>query len=457
MPTMRSMMAKTLHPACALVGYTIITTLVFGGMFSSAFNMFVVVFAPTCMDGTTSTPYSFKLSDDGIPDPSTGPNAPSPDAVPFCSSDALYASIETEFLSYGYLGLEHAITNFFTASQYATQTFPFCFKLTNGTCPTQHDVGANFQIGTVATDSTFRITEKKQFRIAIATSHSYTGFNNMPVTVTLGPSGTTLPGGIDASKTYYIRSYIGGKFTSKFRIAVDTTSLPLEFTSFPTNDIKVTFPTLGSCSAEQNVLDYINSINPSNVRPDGTLKTDTGTCGHCVTQQQQTGNRAVLGLCGITITLLLMMDLMMCIPAIRKKDFFRIMIIVLSVLCIIFLIAAVSSAAVTFMTVAQCFFLSDFSQTQYMPSPIGQKINGYTPSSGGASNFIKMPGSGLFEIPQASGVAAYLKPYVLPSSGASQLIISIVLLSLVTVIFAIKVNWAEESSSEGTRMMERVL
>ena len=211
------------------------------------------------------------------------------------------------------------------------------------------------------------------------------------------------------------------------------------------------------CSAEQNVLDYINSINPSNVRPDGTLKTDTGTCGNCVTQQQQTGNRAVLGLCGITITLLLVMDVMMCIPVIRKKDFFRIMVIVLSVLCIIFLIAAVSSAAVTFMSVAQCFFLSDFSQAQYMPSPIGQKINGYTPSAGGASNFNKMPGSGLFEIPQASGVAAYLKPYVLPSSGATQLIISIVLLSLFTVIFAIKVNWAEESSSEGTRMMERVL
>ncbi len=452
MPTMSSTMtmAKTLHPACALVGYTIITTLVFGGMFSSAFNMFVVFFAPTCVDGTTSTPYSFQLSDAGIPTPSTGPNAPNPDAVPFCSSDALYASVLTEFLSYGYLGLEYAITDFFSASQYSTQTFPFCFKLTNGTCPTQDDVGANFQTCRATTDNAFTITDRSQFRVAIATSYFFSGFHNFPVT--FGPSGTALPGGIDGSKTYYLRNVT----RSKFRVAADTTGLPLQFTSYPSNDIKVTFPTLASCPAEQNVLASQNRINPSNVKSDGTLKTDTGTCGYCVTQQQQTGNRAVLGICGITITLLLVMDLMMCIPAIRKKAFFRNLVIALSVLCIIFLIAAVSSAAGTFMSVAQCFSLSDFSQSQYMPSPTAQKINGYTPSSGGASYFYESKGMGLFQTTQQSGVASYLKPYVLPSSGAVQLIIAIVLMSIFTVFFAIKVDWAQETKSEGTRLMERV-
>ena len=445
MPTMSGIMAKTIHPACALVGYTIITALVFGGLFSSAFNMFVVVFSPTCMDGTTSTPYSFQLSAGGLPIPSTGPNAPNPDVVPFCSSDALSTSVETVFLSYGYLGLEYSYTNFFSALQYSTETFPFCFKLTNGTCPTQSDVGANVQTGRVNTDNTFKMTEKRRFKIALSTSYLFSGFNNYPIT--FGPAGTTLPGGIDGSRTYYIRNYTGGDFTSTFSIAADTTSLPMTFTSYPSNDIQVTFPTLGSCPAEQNVLKYQNLINPSNLNPDGTLKTDTGTCGYCVTQQQQTGNRAVLGLCGITITLLLMMDLMMCIPTIRNKGFFRILVIVFSVLCIVFLIAAVSSAAVTFLNVAQCFFLSDFSKSQYMPSPIGKKINGFTPSSNGASIFYTTSGAGLFTTDQASGAAAYLRPYLVPSVGAVQLIIAIVFMFLFTVVFAIKVDWTASSST----------
>jgi hypothetical protein len=447
---MSGLMAKTLHPACALVGYTIITALVFGGLFSSALNMFAVVFAPTCMDGTTSTPYSFQLSAEGVPNPSTGPNAPNSGAVPFCSSDALFTSVETGFLSYGYLGLEYSQTNFFSASQYYAQTFPFCFKLSNGTCPTRKDVAADFQTGTVRTDNTFLMTEKTRFRRAVysfkfgdSTSYLFSFFNNFPVTFG-GPPGTVLPGGIDASKTYYIRNYSGG-VTSTFSIAADTTSLPMTFTSYPSNTITVTFVDYSSCPAEQNVLRF--PMFPSNVNADGTLKTDTGTCGYCLTQQQQAGNRATLGLCAITITLLLVMDLMMCIPAIRKKAFFRILLIVFSVLCMIFLIAAVSSAAVTFFLVAKCFTGSDLSQSQYMPSPIGPKSNGYTPSSGGASSFYTTTGAGLFSTNQASGAAAYLKPYVLPSSGAVQLIVAIIFLFLFTVVFAIKVDWTAASST----------
>jgi len=289
------------------------------------------------------------------------------------------------------------------------------------------------------------MTEKAQFRLAHSTSYLFSGFNNLPVTFG-GPPGTVLPGGIDASKTYYIRNYIGGA-TSKFSIAADTTSLPMTFTSYPSNIITVTFVDFGSCPAEQNVLLYQNLITPSNVKADGTLKTDTGTCGFCLTQQQQTANRATIGLCAITITLLLVMDLMMCIPAIRKKAFFRILLIVFSVLCMIFLIAAVSSAVLTFLLVAKCYTGSDLSQSQYMPSPIGPKINGYTPSSNGASSFYTTSGAGLFSTDQASGVAAYLKPYLLPSSGAVQLIIAIVFLFLFTIVFAIKVDWTAAGST----------
>ena len=438
--------ARILHPGFALVGYSIITALVFGGLFASSFNMFVVVFAPTCLEGTTSSPYPFELSANGNSTPSTGPNAPNADSVPFCSSDALYSAVEIEFLTYGYLGLQLGHTDFFSASRYQTETFPFCFKLSNGTCPTQSDEGANFQAGVVRSDSTFLMTDRKKYLTAIASnSFLYASFNNFPVT--FGPSGAALPGGIDASKTYYIRDYTIGANTT-FRIAADTTSLPMTFTSFPSNTIQVTFPTLGSCPAEQNVFRFQNAINPSNVKLDGTLKTNTGTCGYCLTQQFQTGNRAILGLYCASIILLLSMDIMMCIPAIRKKGFFRILVIALSGTCIIFLIAAVSSAAVTFLQVARCFTKSDLSEEQYKPSPTGAKIKGYTPAFKGATLYYETPGAGLFKNMQASGVASYLKPYLVPSVGAVHLIIAIIFMFIFTIVVFVKADWAAASSTD---------
>ena len=81
-----------------------------------------------------------------------------------------------------------------------------------------------------------------------------------------------------------------------------------------------------------------------------------------------------------------------------------------------------------------------------MPSPIGTKINGYTPSSSGAISFAQT-GAGLFRITQASGVAAYNKPYVLPNTGAVQLIIAIVFMFLFSIIFAIKVDCTAAGST----------
>ena len=98
-PTMSGICTKTLHPACALVGYTVITVLVFAGLFASTFDMFAFVGIPTCMPGTTSTPYKFTYNATaGQITPITGPNAPV-GAVPFCSSDVLIKMYPMPYIS----------------------------------------------------------------------------------------------------------------------------------------------------------------------------------------------------------------------------------------------------------------------------------------------------------------------------------------------------------------------
>ena len=442
--TMSGLMAKTLHPACALVGYTIITAIVFGGLLSSNFDMFVAVGVPTCMAGTTSNPYP--LSSQGVPT-ANGPNAPDANSVPFCTSDALLSSYVISFNAYGYVGIAKGGFDTFYAVN-AVETSPFCLKKSNGTCPTFGAQGANIVTVKAVTGSTFMVTDANMFTQA-GGGESFANYNNFPIT--LGPSGANLPVA-DGSKTYYMRNFQTSKLGSvTFSIASDTTSGPLTFTSTPTNPITVTFTALSNCGSQQNVAPADGS-NPANINADGTLK--TGTCGYCLTQPQQIGVLAVPGLCGVTLALLLIMELMMCMPFIRKKGFFRILVIVFSVLCMIFLIAAVAGAAVTFSQVAQCFSQNDFSQAQLMPSPTGAPaISGYTPSSGGATLFPAGFKNGKFAVPglysavQASGSAAYVKPYLVPSAGAAQLIIAIVLLFLFTIFFAIKTDWTAVAAS----------
>jgi len=57
----------------------------------------------------------------------------------------------------------------------------------------------------------------------------------------------------------------------------------------------------------------------------------------------------------------------MLIPALRKREFFRILFIVLSAICLIFLIAAVGAGGTMFMETAKCHSQTDFSQAQFMP------------------------------------------------------------------------------------------
>ena len=457
---MSGILAKTLHPTCALVGYTIITTLVLAGVLNSSFDMFIAVGIPTCMSGTVSTPYKYTPAPGGGPVP---PNAPSSASAPFCTSDAVFNSYLVQFNGYGFNG----ITTGFTDVSYGFQTIvsfsPFCQKKSNGTCPTFSDQGANtFTVQTVSgsmfsiTDANFLSSFQSQSRSGIpgTLGNSFTNYNNYPITFA---SGSTLPstsaGVLDSSKTYYVRNFGSGSSPSPspspfsggitFGIAADTTSNPLTFTSpTPINTIKATFPSLGSCASQQNVLPAGAGI-PSNINDDGTLK--QGYCGYCLTQTQNVGVFAIPGLGGTTITLLLIIDIMMCIPAVRKKGFFRIMVIVVSVLCLIFLIAALAGGYVMFAQVAQCYAQMDFSQAQLMPSPTGASaINGYTPSSGGAP--LQRASPSFFQAIQASGSAAYIKPLIVPSTGASLLVAALVFLFVFTIFFSIKTDWTAVSS-----------
>jgi len=296
------------------------------------------------------------------------------------------------------------------------------------------------------TDANFLSSFQSSSGIPGTLGNSFTNYNNYPITFASGSALPSTSAGVplDSSKTYYVRNF-GVAFSGgiTFGIAADTTSNPLAFTSpTPTNTIKATFPSLGSCASQQNVLPAGAGI-PSNINQDGTLK--QGYCGYCLTQTQNVGVFAIPGLGGTTITLLLIIDIMMCIPAVRKKGFFRIMVIVVSVICLIFLIATLAGGYVMFAQVAQCYAQMDFSQAQLMPSPTGASaINGYTPSSGGAP--LQRASPSFFQAIQASGSAAYIKPLIVPSTGASLLVAALVFLFVFTIFFSIKTDWTAVSS-----------
>jgi hypothetical protein len=427
---MSGIFAKTFHPFCALVGFVIVTALVFGGLLSSGFTMFAVVAIPQCMTGTRTEPYPTTI---------VAPNAQS---KPFCTSDALNNGYQTTFQSHGYLGVSSGFTSSFTSSS-AMTSLTYCFKRSNGTCPTFGDEGANtFIVGfNGATGSRFVTKDPKQFPNAVP-AQSVLNYNNIPIT--LGPS-SALPAGVDASKTYFIRGLVtAGLGAGSFRIAADTKELPLDISGTSAGDITVTVPSFSSCPTQQNVKMPAIPNQDSNTNADGTYK--VGTCGYCLSQRQFTGWLAVPVLCGFTIALLLILEILMCIPAARKLAFFRILFVIISVICIIFLIAAVGAGGTMFYETAKCFSQTDFSEAQYSPAPTANAFDGFTPSAGGAP-MIQTLGLGRYLATQASGAAAYMKPYLVPSIGAAHLIAAIVLLFVFTIIFAIKTDWADVASS----------
>ena len=439
------MCAKTFHPLCALVAYTVVTSLVFAGLLNSGFTMFNVVNFPECMSGTTSTLYNDK------------PRYSAPSGkVPFCSKDALANAYAIGFGAYGYLGISEGVTDVFTSQTIMTTTY-YCFAKSNQTCPNWESDGlTSFTVKFLGAGGQFQFFDPKaRDKLRAMAGGQFSGesspglskFNNFPIKF-----GTAnLPSGLDASKTYYFR---GDVFDPRFQIADDTSSPPKKIDAIAgTGDISFTIQMFAGCPSQKNALASFSTAESSNVNDDGTLK--TGSCGYCLTQPLMTGWVAVPGLCGVTITLLLILEIMMIIPAARKLAFFRILFIVVSVICLIFLIAAVGAGATMFLETAKCRGITDFTQAQMMPSPDGRdKINGYTPSKGGAS-LIESSGRGSYDSMQGSGPAAWMSPYLIPSIGAVQLIIAIVFLFVFTIVFTIKTDWAAVTSNgdAGTTMV----
>ena len=83
-----------------------------------------------------------------------------------------------------------------------------------------------------------------------------------------------------------------------------------------------------------------------------------------------------------------------------------------------------------------------------MPSPTSAPaFAGYQPSTGGASSsFISAYGAGFFSADQASGTAVGAISFFVPSIGAIQLIIAILLLFVFTIFFAVKTDWTAIAS-----------
>jgi hypothetical protein len=199
----------------------IFTALVFGGLLSSATDMFIFVAIPKCVSGTRDTPYPFSAVGTGGYTPLTGPNAPSARDAPFCTQDALFKSVVLRFLSVGWF----AFTNG-AASADQNQAFlsnqPFCTKRENGTCPSCDATGGNSMTVSSgpAVTGTFVITNNRKFELATGgngeQSVSATSYNNFPITFSL-VSGS-MPAGVTAGKTYYLRNFNRGPQPGSFKL-----------------------------------------------------------------------------------------------------------------------------------------------------------------------------------------------------------------------------------------------
>jgi hypothetical protein len=256
---MSGMLAKTWHPAWAMVGYTIITALVFGGLLSSATDMFIFVTVPKCVSGTTDKPYPFNPSPSGGYTPLTGPYAPSASVAPFCTQDALFKTVELRFLTIGWFAFNSGSAS---ADQNQAGLFiqPYCTKRVNGTCPSCDATGGNSMTVSSgpAVEGKFFIRDNRKFELATGgngpESNSATSYNNFPITFSV-VSGD-MPVGVTAGKTYYLRNFNrgGGFGPPSFQIAAEQDQAPIAtFGSDATNVITATFSPLGSCASQENV------------------------------------------------------------------------------------------------------------------------------------------------------------------------------------------------------------
>ncbi len=428
--TMNSCAGKW-HSDKALVVYIIITALCVSGLLSSGVAMFVHVLLPTCRDGTTTTPYG------GV----TAPNAPTSNDKPFCTNDAASKSFATTVYSYGYTGLSTGFWNGL-ASVAVSEYYPFVAPGPNSTCPTASSEGADSITATAApAGGAFVVQNFDRFASAFgqsrfaggpSSSPSVTGFNNFPVEI----SGST------GKSSFFVRNL--NPQTLSFQVAKSTTGLPEN--SIPNLNLgsapyKVTFTPLSDCASQQNV-NFRMGPGDSSFSSDGTLKDSRR--GICLTEQTGAGVLAVPGLLITTIVLLLILDLLMWIPVARKFRLFNVVFIVISVLCIIFLIAAVASGATNLLGRAgPCSFLASMTEDQLKPSPtLATLASGYTPSSGGYS--LNPTGA---QGKWNGSIATYASPILILGPGAALIVASIVLLFVFVIVFAIKSDWAGEGDN----------
>lgn len=110
----------------------------------------------------------------------------------------------------------------------------------------------------------------KRFMRAVPLNSVLANFNNFPIT--LAPVSGAMPGGLTASRTYYMRnleldSWGGGRgprpgpgpgaLTNTFNIASELDQAPIaSFADSGGSLMTVTLPALGSCASQENVAPY---------------------------------------------------------------------------------------------------------------------------------------------------------------------------------------------------------
>lgn len=429
--------------------YVIITVLCIAGLLNSSNDMYRHNLLPTCMDGTTTTPYT------GL----SAPNAPTLNDRPFCTNEAASTAFLTPSIGYGYFGFSWSIFNGFQ-NIFVSYFFPFNAPGRNSTCPTASSEGANsITLSAGGFPGTFSVLNAEKFVTAFlgAVTNPFSPrilsqrfglffnvlFNNFPVEI----SGST------GKSNVFLRNVVdlpgppspGPEPSSAvtFQVATSPTAIPVATISslnLGNPPYTVTFPSLADCASQQKV-NFRQGPGDSSFNADGTIKGSQG--GFCVTEQTQAGILAVPGLVVTTIVLLLILDLLMIIPASRKFRLFNVVFIVISAICLIFLIAAVATgAAVLVARAGPCFYLSSMTTEQLMPSPTRGSINGFVPSSGGT--VVPPNGPHKFRDTQSGNAAVYLRPDFQVGSGAGLLVATIVLLFVFVIVFAIKTDWAGE-------------
>jgi hypothetical protein len=433
---MQRILAKTTHPGYAVVAYTIVTAITIAGLIVSSGNMFFHFAQYSCLPGSVTVPYNG----------TNAPNADRPDQAPFCNKANLL-NLPSVTLNYGFAGISEYLSNQFIKASYGR----FILFFQGSTCLSLKPQNANSlsaqldpltnQISIVSDYRTIQFWKSINVYNDVT---SFSKFNNFPVKV----SAATVSGITYYARNFHIdRSTSPFALTGAFQLATSVDSTPIKKPSFLDGDtFTAEFPSISNCASQASMLDStINASEPYNV--DGTLKKQYQ--GICVTDDQASRLLAVPGLVITTIILQLLLCISMCISRVRSLRFFNLAFAIVNLVCIVFLIAAVGSAATLFLSnLAPCIHLTDFSDEQIKPSPTSNGINGFIPSSGGFSlASLVDPSLGKWTSTQAGNAAAYATMVFLPGGGAALLSAAILIMFIFAIVFCTKTTWTTSDPS----------